>query len=152
MKLGFIKGGAIPASGIYVLILELEKSGSYSIGKLGNLPFPAGFYAYVGSALNGLNARISRHLRPEKSLHWHIDYFLQYARIINVVYKELPKKRNITKLSLREECIIATSLESSPKYIKGFGCNDCRCHSHLFYSKKARFLEDKATKAMQSLE
>jgi hypothetical protein len=31
---------------------------------------------YTGSAKRGLDARIERHIRHDKALHWHIDYLL----------------------------------------------------------------------------
>lgn len=63
--------------GIYTLVITLTTSATIRAGKLGNISFPEGYYAYVGSALNGLEARIARHLKEDKLLHWHIDYFLQ---------------------------------------------------------------------------
>jgi Uri superfamily endonuclease len=59
--------------GIYTLVIGLTASTTISVGKLGNISFPYGYYAYVGSVLNGLEARIARHLKEEKLFHWHID-------------------------------------------------------------------------------
>lgn len=134
--------------GVYVLIIRLERGGCYAIGKLGNIDFPAGSYCYVGSALNGLEARIERHLRKEKKLQWHIDYLLQYAKITDIVYAQINKSTH-AKLTHRAECGIAKSLAGSLSCIKGFGCSDCRCRSHLFYAKKAIVLADKTTKAFK---
>ena len=137
-------------SGVYILLLKLERDGCYAIGKLGNIDFPAGSYCYVGSALNGLEARIERHLRKEKKLHWHIDYLLQHARITDIVYAQINKSAH-AKLTQRAECGIAKSLARSLSCIKGFGCSDCRCPSHLFYSRKAKILGDKAADAVMKL-
>ena len=49
--------------GIYVLIIELPKSADIRVGKLGIIKFQKGFYAYAGSALNGLSQRIEMHLK-----------------------------------------------------------------------------------------
>ena len=57
--------------GIYVLVIKLPKSRAITIGKLGTLPFSYGYYAYVGSAFNGVEARITRHLRKEKTVLAH---------------------------------------------------------------------------------
>lgn len=108
--------------GCYVLIIKVEKRMLAEVGKLGVLQFEKGFYAYVGSALNRLEMRISRHLSAEKKFHWHIDYFLDKAKIKEIWYKEGG-----------EECKVA-SVFSSCASIKGFGCSDCACGSHLFYS------------------
>ncbi len=110
--------------GSYLLIIKLENDNIIPIGKLGEIPFKKGFYVYVGSALNGLEQRIQRHMRKNKKIHWHIDYFLKHARIINVWCKEN---------TFREECIIANELDVHLSSITGFGCSDCNCKSHLFY-------------------
>ena len=31
--------------------------------------------------MGGLDARVARHLRAEKKLHWHIDYLLERASV-----------------------------------------------------------------------
>ena len=49
--------------GSYVLVLKLEEDKRLTIGRLGTFEFPAGLYLYCGSALNGLEARVRRHLR-----------------------------------------------------------------------------------------
>ncbi len=111
--------------GSYVLVIENKKDQNIQIGKLGNIFFKKGFYAYVGSALNGLEQRINRHKRTDKKLHWHIDYLLNKTDIVDVFYKESEEK---------EECRIAKSFLNLDS-IKGFGCSDCNCESHLFYEK-----------------
>jgi len=110
--------------GVYVLIIEKSIGEELEIGKLGTIEFKSGFYAYVGSALSG--QRIKRHLRREKRLHWHIDYLLASpgAEIREVIFKET---------SNREECMIARRMHEQLEHIKGFGCSDCRCESHLFF-------------------
>jgi len=108
--------------GVYLLLLELPKPMILTIGKLGTIHFEKGWYVYVGSALNGLDQRIQRHLRTNKKTHWHIDYLLPYTEIVSIFYKENNQK---------EECKIAQSLESNFGNIPGFGCSDCTCTSHL---------------------
>ena len=110
--------------GSYLLIIKLENDNTIPIGKLGELLLKKGFYVYVGSALNGLEQRIQRHLRENKKIHWHIDYLLKYAKIINVFYKEN---------NIREECLIANIFKETLHSICSFGCSDCKCKSHLFY-------------------
>ena len=67
-------------SGSYILLLDLDNNLEIPVGKLGNISFQKGHYVYVGSALNGLDARIKRHLRKHKKIHWHIDYLLKEKR------------------------------------------------------------------------
>ncbi|MDY6958779.1 MAG: GIY-YIG nuclease family protein [Halobacteriota archaeon] len=110
--------------GIYVLLIRLRDDASIDVGKLGTIEFSAGFYAYVGSALNGLEGRIKRHLRMEKKKHWHIDYLLEVASIEEVIYAE-------TEESL--ECELADSL-TELDVVERFGSSDCKCKSHLFFS------------------
>ena len=112
--------------GSYLLVIKKENDSIIQIGKLGEIDFKKGYCLYVGSALNGLEQRIKRHLRSNKKTHWHIDYLLTQVKIIDVFYKEN---------QLREECIIAKELEKQLDSIPGFGCSDCNCKSHLFYGK-----------------
>jgi len=110
--------------GTYIVIIKLEEEKTIQIGKLGKILFKKGFYVYVGSAFNGLRQRIDRHLRKNKKIHWHIDYFLNFSEVKGVLFKESETK---------QECNIATILEKHLFSISGFGCSDCRCKSHLFY-------------------
>ncbi|MBN2065180.1 MAG: GIY-YIG nuclease family protein [Candidatus Thermoplasmatota archaeon] len=112
--------------GIYTLLTKLDKQQIIGIGKLGKIPFPAGYYAYIGSARNGLESRLARHLKKEKTLHWHIDYFLQKAGIETIVYCETERDM---------ECNIASQLSQQLKPVPHFGCSDCRCISHLYHHK-----------------
>ncbi|MFP4052091.1 MAG: GIY-YIG nuclease family protein, partial [Thermoplasmata archaeon] len=63
--------------GIYTLVIELKEDKVIEVGAIGNIDFDKGYYVYVGSAQNGLEARIERHLSDEKKIHWHIDYLLK---------------------------------------------------------------------------
>jgi len=110
--------------GTYVLLIKLDNDKIIQIGKLGKIFFKKGYYAYIGSALNGLEQRINRHLRENKKTHWHIDYFLKHGKIISVYYREN---------SIREECNIAKKIDKKLSSTPGFGCSDCNCNSHLFY-------------------
>jgi len=103
--------------GSYILIIHLPAD-----KKIRQFSLKKGYYAYIGSAMNSVEARVARHMRKEKKLHWHIDYLLQHARIIDVII--LPSK-------VKKECKIAKSINLP--YIKNFGASDCSCPSHLFY-------------------
>ena len=114
-------------SGIYHLLIQLLQPQEITIGKLGLYRFPAGYYVYTGSALNGLEARIARHRRKEKRLHWHIDYLLQHAKIIDVVC-------HIT--TERLECEYNHQIMNLPQaqiIVPRFGASDCQCVAHLVY-------------------
>ena len=110
--------------GVYVLIIELSQGAEVQVGALGNLHFVKGLYAYVGSAQNGLEKRIERHIRREKQVFWHIDYLLANpdTRIMTVFVKEAPKTT---------ECTIAEAIGQHGETVVGFGCSDSGCVSHL---------------------
>ena len=118
--------------GTYILIMTLPKNTSIIVGKHRILHFNKGCYAYVGSALNGLEQRIQRHLRTDKKTHWHIDYLLAFTEIVEIFYKEN---------NGREECRIAQFLERNFVSIPGFGCSDCSCKSHLFFGSFDKIIQ-----------
>ncbi|MFQ6031477.1 MAG: DUF123 domain-containing protein [Candidatus Zixiibacteriota bacterium] len=72
------------AKGIYQLLIYLPKNAWIIIGKRGKFRFPKGYYIYTGSARNGLEKRIKRHLNKKKKHFWHIDYLLDSALIKKV--------------------------------------------------------------------
>lgn len=125
--------------GIYALLIKLHKPRTITVGKRGKIAFPAGYYAYMGSALNGLESRISRHLKKEKALHWHIDYFLQKAQVEEIIYSLTEKDK---------ECIIASQLVQKLKPIPHFGSSDCRCLSHLYVCKDKYTLRNVIRKSL----
>ncbi|HNR32551.1 MAG TPA: DNA/RNA nuclease SfsA [Candidatus Hydrogenedentes bacterium] len=113
-------------SGAYLLLLELEDAARIEVGALGTVSFRRGHYVYVGSAMANLAARMARHLRPHKTRHWHIDYLRPRAARVEAL---------AVRASSRLECDLAHALgrvlEPGPR---GFGCTDCACATHLFFS------------------
>jgi Uri superfamily endonuclease len=73
--------------GSYIILIELKQDAKIRIGKIGDIFFKKGHYLYIGSALNGLELRITRHFRDDKKIHWHIDYLLIESEIIDIFYK-----------------------------------------------------------------
>ena len=115
------------AGGTYCLVMRLDKDTDISIGRRPPVRFPAGFYCYVGSAMNSLEKRIGRHKSREKRLHWHIDWFLEHARIVEV--KSIESNR-------RMECGLSRDIAGISDGIpmRGFGSSDCRdCKAHMYY-------------------
>lgn len=111
--------------GAYVLILSLDHPQRIAVGSLGETDFQEGYYLYIGSAMKGLTARLARHQRKRKRMHWHIDYLRDKAMLVEA----LP-----IRSSLRMECSIAKDMYALPASpIPGFGCGDCACDTHLFY-------------------
>ena len=124
--------------GAYCLIISVLSEMNLQVGALGVKTFQPGTYIYVGSALNSLEARINRHTRTSFGAnaqhHWHVDYLLRRreTRLQEVWFKEAEK---------REECLIAREVLEHSSPIKGFGCSDCDCISHLFRVQDTGFLE-----------
>ena len=101
-------GDRWPGGGTYVLVLELPRAAEIEVGALGVSDFPAGGYAYVGSALGtGGFSRVARHAEiaagEREVRHWHVDSLTGH-----------PDSR------LRAAVLAP-----------GFGASDCDCHSHL---------------------
>jgi len=126
---------ALENPGVYTLIIYAPKLVKIRVGKLGLVDFPAGYYAYTGSALGrgalSLRGRVERHFRAGKKLHWHIDFLLnsRTTKIVSAVVSE-------TKLP--KECQVSSFLEKTrgaTVIIKGFGSQDCKlgCGAHLHH-------------------
>lgn len=115
--------------GIYILLLK-GAGGSIRVGSRGVLSFNPGYFCYVGSALgSGGLSRVIRHVRlaekKDRKPRWHIDYLLtSHAFSLIRVY--------CAQTSDRLECSLAGALHLPP--IRGVGCSDCTCTSHLFFS------------------
>jgi|Deesub1362B_J571_1020462.scaffolds.fasta_scaffold00800_13 Uri superfamily endonuclease len=111
--------------GIYVLVFEITRPAEIQVGKLGRIRFAPGTYAYVGSALGGIEARVARHPKREKHLRWHIDYLLSHPGVAAAgVY--------VWETTERRECEVAQMLAAEYEVVPGFGSSDCRCRGHLF--------------------
>jgi Uri superfamily endonuclease len=112
-------------TGIYQLLIYLPGKTFIMIGKKGTVEFPQGYYIYTGSAKNGLEKRLKRHIRKDKKLFWHIDYLLEYGEIKDFrVYSkggECELNRKVLKKA------------DSKIILSGFGSSDCRCPAHLLY-------------------
>ncbi|MCX9083835.1 MAG: GIY-YIG nuclease family protein [Candidatus Methanoperedens sp.] len=118
--------------GIYILILRMKESKDIRVGKLGMLHFKRGYYSYVGSAQgSGGDKRIRRHFDvaygKNTTRRWHIDYFLPQSELVCAVFS--PTDEDL-------ECVIARNVSKYSEPLQGFGCSDCHCASHLFFSGK----------------
>ena len=115
---------SMPGPCTYQLHFRLAAPLSIVVGRLGEFAFPAGDYVYTGSAKRNFEARIARHLRREKTLHWHIDYLLNGPDV------------SVTEVlrSGSDECALNQATPGAI-LVAGFGASDCRhgCGSHLKY-------------------
>ncbi len=133
---------SVPTKGIYILLVQLDRTKDIQTGKR-KFHLEKGYYGYVGSALSGLEHRLSRHLRTDKRFHWHIDYMLNTARIKDVVCGETVESK---------ECTLAEILSQKLPAINGFGSSDCKCPSHLFYCHDQDHLKNLVFDAFKRLK
>ena len=132
--------------GSYCLIINVKKDTKIKIGKkLGVINFKKGYYVYVGSAMNSLEARVKRHLSDNKKKHWHIDYFLLNK---NTEIEKVYTKESNEKL----ECKIAEKIIENEDSIANFGCSDCKCRSHLIYFKNSKLANLKVSSILNSFD
>jgi len=125
--------------GSYLLLVTLATGKDILTGKLGYIHFPKATYAYVGSAMNGFEARLAHHLKGKKKPHWHIDYLLNEADVLEILL--YPSKQ-------REECILAQALATGFESIPGFGSSDCRCKSHLYFGDNEHSMKERIVQAV----
>jgi len=112
------------ANALYVVATWVPRRTEIVVGSLGVVAFERGWYAYVGSARRGREARVARHLRAAKPLRWHADYLLSRfpGRCAWLVDGELT------------ECELAGALAQLPGASRRpphFGAGDCGCVGHL---------------------
>jgi endonuclease-3 len=140
------------AGGTYTLVLERDDNGPIAVGALGELEFPAGWYAYTGSALgSGGFSRIDRHRAvasgDNDTRHWHIDYLLGDAA--TTVERVVTTEADI-------ECAVAQQLDGPTGagfgHVDAFGCSDCDCRSHLIHHEERDRLLDAVTEAHEAAE
>ena len=128
--------------GSYALLMQLREDEEIRIGSLGKIEFPKGYYVYVGSAMNGIESRVNRHLRNRKKIQWHIDYFLKKAEISSTYYLESKK---------RTECKIANTFSREFEGVTKFGSSDCQCEGHLFYGGQRELVDCAMKNRMKQL-
>lgn len=113
-------------SGTYSLLVAVPGPCSIDVGALGERRFPAGGYAYTGSAMgSGGFARLDRHRRVAAGendvRHWHVDHLLGHPDTALVGVERV--------VGADVECRVARALPDGP--IPDFGASDCDCRSHL---------------------
>jgi len=113
--------------GLYIAVFWLGGDQEIRVGRLGRFHFRKGTYLYVGTASRGLSARLERHGRKAKPVHWHIDYLSRRATMLGAIVIDRDRET---------ECQLAASVARRfDRPVKGFGASDCRCPGHLFYTK-----------------
>ena len=118
---------ALPTkAGAYLLLVRLNVPLRITFAKHSALRLTAGWYAYAGSAYGpgGIRARVARHFRTEKTVHWHIDLLTQAASELWAA-----------PVPGGNECRLLQAMRAEPGIMisaPGFGSSDCStCTSHL---------------------
>ncbi len=112
--------------GAYGLLINLER-GLLDAGPAGAPgTLMPGRYLYAGSANGpgGIRARVTRHARSKKQLHWHIDKLTTAGTIFAVHTWQQQRECEIV------DACLATGQAAIA--MPGFGSSDCRnCAAHL---------------------
>lgn len=117
--------------GAYALILNLGQE--VHVDRPRNAPgaLSPGWYVYAGSARGpgGIRARLARHFRVDKRIHWHIDQLTSLSGV-RIWASIVPGGH---------ECDLVTQLIRTKLFrtaFAGFGSTDCRqCEAHLLVWK-----------------
>jgi Uri superfamily endonuclease len=111
------------AAGAYVLAITIAAPIAVKLARKLVGVLNAGNYLYCGSARGpgGLRARLSRHIRRDKSIRWHVDQLTTQAFV-----------KGVWTFPGGDECKLVKRLSFLQTPIQGFGSSDCRqCDSHL---------------------
>ena len=92
----------VPPSGYYFLLIRLSAAKKIEAGRRGVQLFPAGYYVYIGSARRGLAARIQRHRREQKRMHWNFQKLSIYSPEKQCI--KLKDKLEINRFNLLNNC------------------------------------------------
>jgi len=116
--------------GAYALALRLDHPVTVALPRGAAGLLAPGWHVYLGSAQGsgGIRARVRRHFRREKPLHWHIDRLT--AAPAEIAALAVPGG---------DECALVARLLATGRFriaAPGFGSTDCRrCESHLLTAK-----------------
>ena len=108
--------------GSYFLVMRLAGDRNVRT-KAREFQLRAGYYVYVGSAMNSLEKRVTRHFSKEKKLHWHIDYLLREAELLRAYL--IPSEER-----LEERLSLEVSRFGEP--VEGFGAGDVKVSTNLY--------------------
>lgn len=130
--------------GSYVLKMKIREEVKRTVGSLDVVKFESGWYAYVGSSRSTDFKRVERHKsidKGEKSTrHWHVDYLLGLDESDLVGSYKVEKD---------VECLLSNNINLDG--VDGFGCSDCGCDSHLYFSDKEVDFDRELEKSFKTL-
>ncbi|NPA47947.1 MAG: DUF123 domain-containing protein [Thermococci archaeon] len=110
--------------GAYLLIIRLGDETTVRT-RAREFHLRPGYYVYVGSAMNSLEARVRRHMsrHGHKRLHWHIDYLLERAEVLEAIL--IPSEERIEER-------LSDAVSRLGNAVEGFGASDLRVSSNLY--------------------
>ncbi|MFZ5738723.1 MAG: GIY-YIG nuclease family protein [Pseudomonadota bacterium] len=112
-----------PSPGAYVLAIAVAAPLTVRLGGALSARLRPGRYLYCGSAYGpgGLQARLARHFRKDKSIRWHVDQLTTAGEV-----------KGAWAIAFGNECGLVERLGFLSVPIDGFGATDCtHCRSHL---------------------
>jgi Uri superfamily endonuclease len=112
--------------GAYALVIRLRREFDAPVGALGTIHLAPGCYVYLGSANGpgGIAARVRRHLRADKRMHWHIDRLTGAGAI-----SDIAAQPGGSECALVDHLMTVAGIDVP---VAGFGSSDCRqCRAHL---------------------
>ena len=106
---------------------QAQNQQQLQIGRLDRLQLSKRWYIYFGSVFGpgGLATRIGRHLRCDKTRHWHIDHLIWATTVQGVWYSQ--GRRNLEH-SWAQAALDQPAVQN---LLRGFGASDCQCLAHL---------------------
>ncbi len=113
-------------AGSYGLLIQIPSLTRIGIARRPPADLPPGLYLYAGSANGpgGIRARVRRHLKKVKPLHWHVDRLTNVFGIGAVVAFPGGRECGLVKA--------ARAWKGTTVPVPGFGSSDCRsCPAHL---------------------
>lgn len=112
-------------AGAYILLIRLEAILPLDMPAFHGKSLMPGHYAYCGNAYGPgrVRARVSRHLRADKPLRWHVDRLTAAGRVEQAGFRIGGRECDLVG-----ELLACGGLAVLP----GFGSSDCRtCTAHL---------------------
>ena len=110
--------------GSYFLVIWLERDKLVQTKKK-SFKLNRGYYVYIGSAMNSLEKRVARHFRKDKKLHWHVDFLLKEAELLDAYL--IPSEERLEEKLSGDVAKFADGIE-------GFGASDLKgVHTNLYY-------------------
>ncbi|AFZ70524.1 hypothetical protein Calag_0782 [Caldisphaera lagunensis DSM 15908] len=117
--------------GIYIIVFRVNDYINLIINK-NEFIIDKGYIIYIGSAGNGLNNRLRRHLTKNKKLRWHIDYVTNNKSVEpSIIYY----KEGLYGVKIEDE--LSSLFYSKFLKIDNLGATDSKM-PHMYYSNNIK--------------